>query len=120
MSVFSLSASPASGFSLNPTKTSSYLSFSSSINTIFAPLTSNTTKSFSGLTYKAALPRNLSLTCRHSDYFEPQQQQQQLQGKLCEVLLLMALHILWYFLFYELIMPQFVAITLDWFWVLEV
>ncbi|WMV28498.1 hypothetical protein MTR67_021883 [Solanum verrucosum] len=81
MSNFSLSPSPTSGFSLNlqnPTKTS-YLSFSSSFNTIFAPLSSNTTKSFSGLTHKAALPRNLSLTCRHSDYFEPQQQQQQQQ-----------------------------------------
>ncbi|XP_049404896.1 single-stranded DNA-binding protein WHY1, chloroplastic [Solanum stenotomum] len=82
MSNFSLSPSPTSGFSLNlqnPTKTS-YLSFSSSINTIFAPLSSNTPKSFSGLTHKAALPRNLSLTCRHSDYFEPQQQQQQPHG----------------------------------------
>ncbi|KAK4358136.1 hypothetical protein RND71_023746 [Anisodus tanguticus] len=82
MSNFSLS--PTAGFSLNhqnPTKTSPYhyhhqpLSFSSSINSIFAPL------NFSASTHKA-LPRNLSLTCRHSDYFEPQQSQQQPQGKL--------------------------------------
>ncbi|XP_059316715.1 single-stranded DNA-binding protein WHY1, chloroplastic-like isoform X2 [Lycium ferocissimum] len=77
MSNFSLSPSPTSGFSLNlqnPTKTSPYhhqpLSFSTSINnTIFTPLNSHTK------TFKA-LPKNLSLTCRHSDYFEPQQQQQ--------------------------------------------
>ncbi|XP_060214536.1 single-stranded DNA-binding protein WHY1, chloroplastic [Lycium barbarum] len=80
MSNFSLSPSPTSGFSIslqNPTKTSPYhhqpLSFSTSINnTIFTPLNSHTK------TFKA-LPKNLSLTCRHSDYFEPQQQQQQQQ-----------------------------------------
>lgn len=81
MSNFSLSPSPTASFKLNlqnPTKTSPYhyqpLSFSSSIST---------TKSFYALPHTAALPRKLSLTCRHSDYFEPQQQQQQPQGKLC-------------------------------------
>ncbi|XP_009758353.1 single-stranded DNA-binding protein WHY1, chloroplastic-like [Nicotiana tabacum] len=77
--MLNLSLSPA-GFSLNlqnPSKTSSPypyhqpLSFSSSFNNI-NPLYSNTKCS-------KALPRNLSLTCRHSEYFEPQQQQQQQQ-----------------------------------------
>ncbi|CAN4124378.1 unnamed protein product [Withania somnifera] len=73
MSNLSLSPSPVAGFSQNPTKTSSYhyqpLSFSSSINT--TPLNSNA-KCFSTLTHKA-LPKNLSTTSRHSDYFEQSQ-----------------------------------------------
>ncbi|CAN4094698.1 unnamed protein product [Withania somnifera] len=74
MSNLSLSPSPIASFSLNPTKTSPFhyhyqpLSFSSSINT--PPLYSNA-KCFSNFTNKA----NVSITSRHSNYFEPQQPQ---------------------------------------------
>ncbi|KAM3304135.1 single-stranded DNA-binding protein WHY1, chloroplastic [Capsicum chacoense] len=81
MSNLSLSPSSITLNLQNPTKPPPYLSFSSSINssTIFAPLNSNAVK-FSTFTQKTAFSRSLALTCRHSSYFEPQQQQQQLQG----------------------------------------